>query len=198
MYLIVGLGNPGDKYAFNRHNVGFLFIDYLCQQEKISLNKNKFKTLFGKGEIAGEEVLLAKPQTYMNLSGEAVRDIAAFYKIPTEKIIVVYDDVSLPVGALRIRSVGSAGGHNGIKSIIYLVDKDTFPRCKIGVGAPPHADYDMADWVLSNFSEEEKKDIFNRIEDTAQAVKLIVKGQINEAMNRYNKTGKPSKEPSAD
>ena len=188
MYLIVGLGNPGERYTFTRHNVGFLFIDYLCQKEKISLNKNKHKALFGKGKIGGEEVLLTKPQTFMNISGEAVRDMAAFYKIPVENIIVVYDDVSLPVGSLRIRSCGSAGGHNGIKSIIYLMDKDTFPRLKIGVGAPPHPEYDMADWVLGTFSDQEKKEVYARIEDAARAVELIVKGRITEAMNRYNKT----------
>ncbi len=196
MYLIVGLGNPGGKYTFTRHNIGFLFADYLSRKEKISLSKNKFNTLFGKGRLGGEEIILAKPQTFMNLSGEGVRDLAAFFKIPIENILVVYDDVSLPVGSLRIRSSGSAGGHNGIKSIIYLLGQDTFPRIKIGVGAPDHPDFDLADWVLAPFSGDEQKQVYERIEDAAKAAELIVKGQTQEAMNRYNKTVKG--EPAGD
>jgi len=191
MYLIVGLGNPGEKYTFTRHNVGFLFIDYLCQKTNTTLNKQKFRGLYAKTRLKGEEVIVVKPQTFMNLSGECVRDICAFYKIPPEKVIVVHDDTALHVGSLRIRSTGSDGGHNGIKSIIYSLGENTFTRCKVGVGAPPRKDYDLADWVLGGFLEEEKKEVYACITNVYEAVELIVQGKLADAMNRYTKTVKP-------
>ena len=151
-YMIVGLGNPGKQYESTRHNAGFICLDLLAEKYSISVKKLKFKSLLGEGRIEGKRCLLLKPQTFMNLSGEAVRDAAEFYKIPPENIIVIYDDISLDPGKLRIRRKGSDGGHNGMKNILYHLKSDGFPRIKVGVGAKPNPEYDLADWVLSRFT----------------------------------------------
>ena len=155
-HIIVGLGNPGEKYANTRHNAGFRMLEYLSERCGIRVDSIKFKALVGDGEVGGRRVLLMKPQTYMNLSGEAVAEAARFYKIPPENIIVFSDDVSLDVGAVRMRKKGSDGGQKGLRSITTLLGTQDFPRIKIGVGAKPHPDYDMADWVLSEFTRDEK------------------------------------------
>ena len=158
-YLIVGLGNPGKEYAETRHNVGFRFVDALAENQSVRIDRAKFQALVADTAVAGHRVLLVKPQTYMNSSGLAVREAADFYKIPPEKILVIYDDISLEPGRVRIRKKGSDGGHNGIKSIIAHLGSDAFPRVKIGVGAKPHKDYDLADWVLGTPSPEAKEKI---------------------------------------
>lgn len=186
MYIVAGLGNPESKYDNTRHNIGFHTVDVLCKKYNITLNKLKFKASYGEGRIGGEKVLVAKPQTYMNLSGEAIRDMASFYKIEPENIIVIYDDVSLEPGRIRIRTNGSDGGHNGIKSIIYQLTSDKFPRIKIGVGAPPHKDFDLADYVLGKFSSEEIKILEPVLLDVASAVECIIKDGTGKAMNLYN------------
>lgn len=156
-WLIVGLGNPGDKYALTRHNAGFRALDSYCAKTGQKIDRLKFKALTGEGIFGGKRVLFIKPQTYMNLSGEAVREAAAFYKIPPERIIVLFDDISLDVGRLRVRPKGSAGGQNGVKSVIAQLGTEQFPRVKIGVGAKPHPEYDLADWVLSRMTDAEEK-----------------------------------------
>lgn len=185
-YMIVGLGNPGKKYEFTRHNAGFLFIDILCDKYNFSVNRLKFKALIGDVKINSHRCLVMKPQTMMNLSGDAVKEAADFYKIPPENIIVVFDDISLDVGKMRIRRSGSAGGHNGIKSIISRLSSDNFPRIKIGVGAKPHPDYDLADWVLSQFTKEEGKLLRTAVDGACDAVSLMVDGDIEGAMSRHN------------
>lgn len=185
-YMIVGLGNPGKKYEFTRHNAGFLFVDILCDKYNFSVNRLKFKALIGDVKINSHRCLVMKPQTMMNLSGDAVKEAADFYKIPPEKIIVVFDDISLAVGKMRIRRSGSAGGHNGIKSIISRLSSDNFPRIKIGVGAKPHPDYDLADWVLSQFTKEEGKLLRTAVDGACDAVSLMVDGDIEGAMSRHN------------
>lgn len=185
MKLIVGLGNPGMQYATTRHNIGFEAIDTLARVNQISINRNKFKALIGEGSIGGEKVVLMKPQTYMNLSGEAVGACSSWYKIGTEDIIIIYDDVSLEVGQLRIRKTGSAGGHNGIKSIIAHLSTEKFPRVKVGVGERP-AGWDLADYVLGRFSEDEMKELCPRLKDVAEAVETIIKKDVDTAMNSYN------------
>ncbi len=187
MHMIVGLGNPGKQYEFTRHNAGFLCLDYLAAKHNIKVNKIKFKSLVGEGNIKGEKVILLKPTTFMNLSGEAVVQAASFYKIDVSDIIVIYDDISLPVGSLRIREKGSAGGHNGMKNIIYLTGKDTFPRIRLGVGS--NGERDLADHVLGKFSKEEMKGFSVSVEDAAEALEYIIKGDIQKAMNLYNKKG---------
>ena len=185
-FLIVGLGNPGNKYEFTRHNAGFLTLDRLCVEEKFKINKIKYKSVIGEVSLNGHRCIAMKPQTFMNNSGEAVREAAAFYKIPSEKIIVIFDDVTLPCGKLRIRRKGSDGGHNGIKSIIYHLNSDNFPRVKIGVGEKPHPDYDLADWVLSVFSKDEMEQFTSAVEKACEAVRLIADGKTDVAMNRFN------------
>ena len=185
-YLIVGLGNPGRQYENTRHNAGFMTMDYLANQCHAQINRIKFKSLVGDAELGGKRVLLMKPQTFMNLSGQAVQEAMAFYKIPPERTIIIFDDISLPPGRLRIRKKGSDGGHNGVKNIIYLSGKDTFPRIKMGVGAKPRPNYNLADWVLSQFTEAEKKELYSAIEKAVSAVSLMVEGKTEEAMNRYN------------
>lgn len=185
-HMIVGLGNPGKKYEFTRHNAGFLFVDILCDKYNFSVNRLKFKALIGDAKINSHRCLVMKPQTMMNLSGDAVKEAADFYKIPPEKIIVVFDDISLDVGKMRIRRSGSAGGHNGIKSIISRLSSDNFPRIKIGVGAKPHPDYDLADWVLSQFTKEEGKLLRTAVDGACDAVSLMVDGDIEGAMSRHN------------
>lgn len=185
MKLIVGLGNPGMQYAATRHNIGFEVIDTLAEVYNIQINKNKFKALVGDGVIGGEKVILMKPQTYMNLSGEAVRACMDFHKLTAEDILIVYDDISLAVGQLRLRKSGSAGGHNGIKSIIAQIGGQDFPRIKFGVGEKP-AGWDLANYVLGRFSEEEMKVIGPRINDAVKAIEVILKNGMDKAMNEYN------------
>lgn len=185
-YLIVGLGNPGRQYELTRHNAGFLFADLLADKLSANINKIQFKSVTAAVELGGKKCLLMKPQTFMNNSGEAVKQAAAFYKIPPEKIIVVFDDISLPCGKLRIRRKGSAGGHNGIKSIIYHLNSDNFPRIKLGVGEKPHPDYELADWVLSNFKKDELPLLREAAEKACDAAELMVNGNTDKAMSNFN------------
>ena len=185
-WLIVGLGNPGKKYEFTRHNAGFLCLDFFAQEKGVKIDRLRFKALLGEVRLGGKRCLLMKPQTFMNLSGEAVRDAAAFYKIPPERILVLCDDISLDPGRLRIRRKGTDGGHNGLKNIIYHLNADTFPRIKIGVGAKPHPDYDLADWVTSPFSKDELKTLQSVAGRCCEAIELIVQDNIDEAMSRCN------------
>lgn len=185
MYVIVGLGNPGRRYKDSRHNVGFSVIDILSERYNTKINKIKFKSLYGETKINGEKVFLVKPQTFMNKSGETVLEISNFYKLPLENIIVIQDDIDIDFASLRIRSKGSAGSHNGMKSIIYLLKSDKFPRVKIGVGRP-EAGRDLADFVLGRFTKEEEIDINEALEKAADAVECIVKEGISSSMNKYN------------
>ena len=185
-YMIVGLGNPGSEYEATRHNAGFIVVDMLAEKLGCGLTKLKFKSLYGTADIGGKKCLILKPQTFMNNSGEAVRDAAGFYKIPAENIIVVSDDISLDVGRLRIRRKGSDGGHNGLKSIIYLLNNDNFARIKVGVGKKPHPDYDLAAWVLSRFKNDEVDDLKKAAENACDAIKLMVEGKTDMAMNKFN------------
>jgi len=187
-WLIVGLGNPGGKYECTRHNIGFLALETLSGIHRIPITRMKFKALVGQGTIAGVSVLLMKPQTFMNLSGDAVREAADFYQIPPERVLVLFDDVSMTPGKLRIRAKGSAGGHNGIKSIISRLNSDTFPRIKLGVGAPPHPDYDLADWVLGTFSKEEQEVLTPCIDRACSAVDTILTQGTTKAANQFNGT----------
>ena len=185
-WIIVGLGNPGSKYQNTRHNIGFITADYIADEKRVKLNKIKFKASYNILTIGGEKCLLMKPNTYMNLSGEAVKEAATFYKVPADHVIVIFDDCSLPCGKLRIRQNGSAGGHNGIKSIISHLGTDAFPRIKIGVGEKPHPDYDMADWVLSAFSEQDKKLLKPAVENAAKALEVFISDGPDRAMNKFN------------
>lgn len=185
-YIVVGLGNPESKYERTRHNAGFMALDRLCQFYKVRTDKLKFKSLCTVTQVEGKQVLFLRPSTYMNNSGEAVRDAMQFYKIPIENVLVMYDDISLAVGKIRIRRKGSDGGHNGIKSIIYLTGKDTFPRVKIGVGKKPHPDYDLAAWVLSKFTDQEVKTLDETFDHVLEAVQMILSGKIDQAMNKFN------------
>lgn len=186
MYIIAGLGNPGRDYAGTRHNVGFEVIDAIAAKYGISVKKTRFNGIFGEGKIGGEKVILLKPQTFMNLSGECVRDFKAWYKIEETKIIIIYDDISLPVGKLRIRQKGSAGGHNGIKNIIYQLKTDVFPRIKVGIGQPENKDYDLADYVLGHFSGDEVKELTEAAIRAADAVEVIIKDGAEKAMSKFN------------
>src|SRR5699024_3246538 len=181
---IVGLGNPGRKYADTRHNIGFKAIDLLAQRNNIKINKIKFQSLYGEGFKSGQKIILVKPQTYMNNSGIALREIKQFYKVDIENIIIIVDYIDIEYSSIRIRKKGSAGSHNGLKSIIQHLKDDNFPRIKIGVGNNPHMD--LADFVLSKFSKEEKIDIEDSILKTAEAVETIIEEDIDIAMNQYN------------
>ena len=185
-YIIVGLGNPGGEYEATRHNAGFVVIDMLAEECSCAVTKLKFKSLYGTAQIGDKKCILMKPQTYMNNSGEAVRDAAAFYKIPAERIIVVSDDISLDVGKLRIKRKGSDGGHNGLKSIIYQIQSDNFARIKMGVGKKPHPEYDLAAWVLSRFKNDEVEPLKSAAKNACDAIKLIVGEKIDMAMNKFN------------
>ncbi len=185
-WLLVGLGNPGDKYDNTRHNVGFAAIDQLAEELRVPVQKLKYRALTQSVELGGAKVLLMKPITYMNLSGEAVGEAARFFKIPADHVLVLSDDVSLPVGKLRIRKGGSAGGHNGLKSIIQHLGTDQFPRVKIGVGEKPHPDYDMADWVLGKFAGEDLKTITQAIERAGKAAECYIQDGPDKAMNKFN------------
>lgn len=185
MYIVAGLGNPGKQYFATRHNIGFSAIDYISQKHNIDVSKIKFKGLCGEGFIGSEKVLLLKPQTFMNLSGESVREAATFYKVPPENIIILHDDISLPVGVLRIRTKGSAGGHNGLKSIIAHLNSQQFGRMKIGVGAPD-PEKDLADYVLGRISKEEEKILFDVLGRVCDATQEYIKSGAQSAMNKYN------------
>lgn len=185
MYLIAGLGNPSKTYEGTRHNVGFAMIDALADAFQIDVTTKKHKAIVGRGVIEGMKVILAKPQTYMNLSGESIREIVDFYKIDPENMIIIYDDISLDVGRLRIRKKGSAGGHNGIKNIIAHLGTDVFPRIKVGIGEKPQG-WDLADYVLSKYSKEEQQALREVSDDVIGAVKLMVMDNIDAAMNQYN------------
>ena len=193
MFIIAGLGNPTKQYEGTRHNVGFEVIDRISEKYNIDVDAKKHIALIGKGIIQGQKVILAKPQTYMNLSGESVRSLLDYYKVDEEhELIVIYDDISLDVGQLRIRAKGSAGGHNGMKNIIAHLGSQVFPRIKVGVGEKP-AKYDLADYVLGHFSKGEAKLMDEGYDHAVHAVELIVSGQINEAMNEYNRKKKEEK-----
>ena len=185
-WLIVFLGNPGPRYEMTRHNAGFMAADAMAKEKNVNINKARFKALTATCDIGGESVLLMKPQTFMNLSGDAVAQAAKFYKIPPERVIVVSDEISLPIGKLRIRTKGSAGGHNGLKDIIAKLGTDAFPRIRIGVGAPPHPDYDMADWVLSSFKNQDAEDMLAAAARAAQAAQCYITQGADRAMNRFN------------
>ena len=182
-WLIVGLGNPGQKYEHTRHNMGFLTVDLLAEQLNVKLNKVKFKSAYNIVRFGGQKCLVMKPQTYMNLSGEAVHEAVQFYKIPADHVLVIYDDVSLPVGKLRVRPTGSAGGHNGIKNIIAHLGTDVFPRVKVGVGAPEH---DIVDWVIGPFTANERKVIDGVLDRALGAAECIITDGVSAAQNRYN------------
>ena len=184
-WLIVGLGNPGQKYEHTRHNMGFLTVELLAEKAGVKLNKVKFKSAYNIMRFAGCKCLVMKPQTYMNLSGEAVREAVQFYKIPADHVLVIYDDISLPVGKLRVRPTGSAGGHNGIKNIIAHLGTQDFPRVKIGVGAPG-ADGDMVDWVIGAPSQAERKVLMESFEKAIRAAECIIEQGCQQAMNKFN------------
>lgn len=186
MFIIAGLGNPGRNYVGTRHNMGFEVIDTIASKYNISITKEKFCAKFGEGRIAGEKVILVKPQTFMNLSGDAIREFLNWYKVESGNLIVIYDDVSLPVGKLRIRPKGSAGGHNGMKSIIYQIGTDIFPRIKVGVGAPRNKDYDLADYVLSKFTKEDVETLIPVAIKAADAVETIITHGTEKAMAQFN------------
>lgn len=185
-FLIVGLGNPGKNYEFTRHNAGFLTLDHIASELDTEITNLKNNALVADVVIDGHRCLLVKPQTFMNNSGTAVRDIAKFYKIPPEKIIVIFDDISLPCGKLRIRRKGTDGGHNGIKSIIYHLNSDLFPRIKIGIGAKPNPEYDLADWVLSKFGKDDMEQLKAAITKATEVLPFILDGDIDKAMNKAN------------
>lgn len=185
-YMIVGLGNPDSKYQNTRHNAGFLAVDRIAEKAAVSVDRLKYKALTAVATIEGKRVLLMKPQTYMNNSGEAVQEAMGFYKIPAEKVLIIFDDISLDVGKMRIRRKGSHGGHNGIKSIVQLCGSEDFPRIKVGVGKKPHPDYDLADWVLSRFSDQERNDLSPVFDNSWESAKLFLNGQLDKAMNQYN------------
>lgn len=185
-WLVVFLGNPGTKYEMTRHNAGFMAGDAMAKAQGAAINRSRFKALTGTCDIGGETVMLMKPQTFMNLSGEAVAQAVSFYKLAPDHVIVVSDEVALPIGKLRIRTKGSAGGHNGLKNIIALLGTDQFPRIRIGVGAAPHPDYDMADWVLSSFKGKDAEDILAAAARAAEAVECYITNGADRAMNLYN------------
>ncbi|MBQ8208992.1 MAG: aminoacyl-tRNA hydrolase [Clostridia bacterium] len=188
-FIIAGLGNPGKEYEYSRHNAGFLCLDILSNKEGFRTDRMKFKSLVADTVINGHRCLVMRPQTYMNNSGEAIREAAQFYKIPPEKCIVIFDDIDIPMGALRIRRKGSAGSHNGVKSIVYHLNSDNFPRIKIGVGAKPHPDYDLKDYVLGSFSKHEKDVLAKTMETACDAIKYILDGDIDKAMQNCQLTG---------
>lgn len=185
-WLLVGLGNPGSKYESTRHNMGWLALDSLMEKEKFALNKLRFKAWTGMLDYKGHKILVMKPQTYMNLSGESVGEAARFYKIPADHVLVISDDVSLPAGKLRIRAGGSAGGHNGLKNIIQHLGTDRFPRIKVGVGSPQQADYDMVDWVIGKPIGEDQRALMEALDRAGEAAKVLISDGIDRAMNRFN------------
>lgn len=193
MYVIAGLGNPGKKYENTRHNMGFITVDQLAEKHDIKVDKLKFKALVGEGRIAGQKVLLVKPQTYMNLSGESIREVMHFYKLEPENLIVIYDDIDIELGALRIRKFGSAGTHNGMKSVVYQLQSDRFPRIRIGIGSQKKGD--LVDFVIGGFSKEEVPVLEETVTKAVGAVECILESDVDIAMNRFNtKKAKPKKE----
>ena len=190
MFLIAGLGNPGREYEGTRHNVGFMTLDALADKYNIDVREKAFKGLIGKGMIEGNKVILVKPQTYMNLSGECIRQVMDYYKVDPSEFIVIYDDISLVPGGIRIRKKGSAGGHNGIKNIIAHLGTQEFPRIKVGVGDKPPR-MDLADYVLSHFTKEEREEMKEGYEKSAEAAAMILRGDVEAAMNEYNRKVKP-------
>lgn len=188
LFIIVGLGNPGNNYEQTRHNIGFVAIDELCFRHGIRLNKLKHKATFGEGEISGKRVLLVKPQTFMNLSGEAVRDIMAFHKILLQNLIVVYDDVDLPVGRIRVKEKGSAGTHNGMRSIISQLTLQDFPRVRIGIGRPENPKHELVDFVLGKFPKDEHPIMLEAVKRAADAIEEILKNDATSAIKLYNKS----------
>lgn len=185
MFVVVGLGNPGKKYDVTRHNIGFEVVDEFARQNQIRLSKVKFKAVIGEGNIGGEKVVVMKPQTYMNLSGESVKKILDFYDLPVSKIIVVYDDIDIDPGKLRIRKKGSGGSHNGMRNIIYMLKEDGFPRVRVGVGKP-HPNQPLADYVLERFPKSEQELLIPIVKDAVSAIETIIRDDADLAMNRYN------------
>ena len=185
-WLLVCLGNPGDQYENTRHNVGYMVADELADRAGIPIQKLKYRALTNTAQIGGQKVLIMKPITYMNLSGEAVRQAVDFYKVPADRVLVVSDDTALAVGRLRIRKGGSAGGHNGLKNIIQHLGTDQFPRVRLGVGEKPHPDYDLADWVLGKFQGEDKKAMDAGVKRGADAIECILSQGLDKGMNRFN------------
>lgn len=194
-WLIVGLGNPGDKYANTRHNAGYRMVEAIADKYHAAWNKRQFQSICAFADCDGVRCLLMKPETFMNLSGQAVRDAMHFYRIPPEQVLVMFDDINLDVGGIRIRKRGSDGGQKGMQNIIYLTAVDTFPRIRIGIGQKPHKDYPLADWVLSQFSKEEQDVLLDTANTVCQAVPMILQGKIELAMSRFN-TGKSKPKPS--
>lgn len=194
MYIIAGLGNPGKKYENTRHNMGFLAVDLLAEKYGIKVNKIKFKALVGEGRIAGQKVLLVKPQTYMNLSGESIRQVLEYYKVEPEELIVIYDDIDIPTGAVRIRSKGSAGTHNGMRNIVYQIQSDAFPRVRVGIGAEKGTKVDLVNYVTGGVSKSEKTLLEESLTKAAEGAACIVEKGIDRAMNLYNVKPKKEKE----
>ena len=186
MYLVAGLGNPGKEYDMTRHNIGFHTIDYIADKLGVKIKKLKYKAIYGECDINGEKVLLVKPQTYMNLSGESISEFVKFFKIPTENVIIISDDIALETGRIRIRKKGSAGGHNGLKNIIYMLNSENFNRIRIGVGAPTHPDYDLKDFVLGRFTKDELPVLEESIIKVYKAVDEIITRGADSAMNKFN------------
>ena len=186
-HLVVGLGNPGKEYEKTRHNAGFMAIDYMAEKLGVKINKLKFRALIADANMAGKRVLLMKPETFMNSSGEAIGEACAFYKIPPENVIVLHDEISFEPGRFRIRRKGSAGGHNGLKSIIAHLSSDEFPRIKIGVGQKPTPDYDLINWVLGRFSQDDLVKLASQYENIYLSVELMLQGKIDDAMNKFSK-----------
>ncbi len=185
-YLVVGLGNPGREYENTRHNAGFMVVDRLCEKLSAGSAKSKHKADIREAKIGEKRLLIIKPQTYMNLSGQAVVEVSSFYKISKDKIIVIFDDTSLPIGKIRIRKNGTHGGHNGMKNISELLSTNDILRIKVGIGEKPHHDFDMKDWVLGHFTQDERKTLDEAIDRSISAVTDIVKFNVDTAMNRYN------------
>lgn len=185
--IVVGLGNPGDKYAQTRHNAGFIAIDYIAKEAGVEIKRAKFHALCAEADIGGVRTLLMKPETYMNNSGIAIAEAAAFYKIPPERVVILHDEISFDPGIFRIRRRGSAGGHNGLKSIIEHLGSENFPRIKIGVGSKPNPEYDLVDWVLGRIPKADMEKIICRLPDLEASVKLILSGKIDDAMCKYSK-----------
>ena len=185
-FCIIGLGNPGREYENTRHNAGFITLDYIAEKLDVSISKLKFKSLYTIADYKGKKIMLIKPQTFMNLSGQAVVEALQFYKLDISNAVVICDDVNFDIGKLRIRRKGSDGGQNGVKNIIYLSNRDDFARIKLGVGKKPSPDYNLADWVLSKFRAEEMQSLESAVKSAAEAALMIADGEIDKAMNRYN------------
>lgn len=185
-WIVVGLGNPGKKYEFTRHNVGWMALDFFAEKNGVKINRLRFRALCGECTVDGKKLLLMKPQTFMNLSGEAVAEACKYYNVPADKVLVLCDDVALPFNRIRIRTKGSAGGHNGLKNIIAMLNSDCFSRIRMGVSDRSDLSTDLADWVLGAFSGTEKKKLTERFSDTNDIIELIIAGKTEEAMSRYN------------